>query len=372
MKIATGKAMDKRLIDGNGYITVTDNPISKEGVYDYLGSEIPGYPGDPNDIVGVYRPAEELSKQETIDSFKLMPFIDNHTWLGEEGVNPGDLPLSGMTGEQVYWAAPYLKSNIRWFSDDMKSQVDSGKVQLSPAYKFDVYYEPGTFNGKAYKYVQRNLRGNHLALVDTGRTGHDVAVMDSAIGDTKMTLEEIIAAIGKMDDVQRAALVAAINAQSEPAPEEVPDDAVVDADVETDPAKPEDAALDEDAKAEDELTPEAKAQDKAIIRQLQKQVKALEGKALDTGAIMKAIGERNALAERVSVHTGAFAHDSMTTQQVAAYGISKLNLKVAKGQEVATLDGYLTALSSAPKTTVAFAQDSAPRTSTVDKAIDDL
>ena len=72
-----------RTVDGNGYVTVEGNPISKEGVYDYLGSEIPGYTGNPNDIVKVYRPGVELAKQETIDSFKLMPFIDDHTWLGD-------------------------------------------------------------------------------------------------------------------------------------------------------------------------------------------------------------------------------------------------------------------------------------------------
>lgn len=366
----TGYAMDKRVIDGNGYVTVTGNPISKEGVFPYLGSEIPGYPGDPNDIVMVYRPAEELSRQETIDTFKMMPFIDDHKWLGDEGVDPGTMPLSGMTGEQVYWEAPTLKANIRWFSLAMKEALESGKKQLSPAYKFDVYYEPGIFNGQAYTYVQRNLRGNHLALVDTGRTGQDVAVMDSAIGEKKMTLEEIIAALGKLDDVQRAAVVAALQALAKPTDdnpvEEVP--ATDAAETETDPATPAD---DNPAQAQDEV-PDAKAQD-ALIQKLEARIKQLEGKGMDTGAIMKAIGERNELATRVSVHTGAFACDSMTVDQVAAYGINKLGLKnVPKGQEVATLNGYLTALGEKAPTIVAFAQDSAPKTSTVDKAIDDL
>lgn len=363
---ANGYANDSaRIVDGNGYVTVEGNPISKEGVYDYLGSEIPGYPGDPNDVVKVYRPASELSSQETIDSFKLMPFIIDHTWLGDEGTDPGELPMSGMTGEQVYWDPPFLRSNIRWFSERVKEALDSGKLELSPAYKWDVYLKPGVFEGQPYQYVQRNLRGNHLALIDTGRTGEEVAVMDAA-PEKNMNFEEILKAIAKMDAVQRAALCAALKA-SGGEEEVVTETAAVDdeAVVETDAAKPDPAvAAVEDAKATDADADPAKAEDVGdpakAMDAMAKRIKQLEGqvaKGMDTGALMKAIGDRNELGERVSKHVGAFAMDSMTILQVAEYGIKKLGIKAPKGQEVATLNGYLTALESAPEKTVAFAQD---------------
>lgn len=375
------KAMDRQIVDSNGYVTVEGNPISKEGVYDYLGSQLPGTnPEDATKIFKVYRPAEELMHPECIESFKMIPFIDDHTWLGEEGTDPGDMPLSGMTGEKVYWDAPYLRANIRWYSQAMKEAIESGKKELSPAYRYDVYAQSGVFEDQPYQYTQRNIRGgNHLALVDTGRTGHDVAVMDSAIGDN-MSLEEIIAAIGKMDDVTKAALCAALKAASAPegGATEVDDDVpAVDADVETDPAasdKPVDAAAaDVDpAKAEDgeETLEQTKAMDslRAEIKTLRKQVKAQ-----DSGALLAMLATRNTLASRVSVHVGAFAHDSMTTEQVAAYGLDKLGVKVDKGHEVATLKGVLAGLEKAPKATVAFAQDAAvPKPGAVSKAIDDL
>lgn len=371
--------MDKQIEDANGYITVEGNPISKEGVYDYLGSQIPGTaPEDANKIFKVYRPGSELSKPETIESFKMLPFIDDHTWLGNEGVDPGDLPLSGMTGEKVYWEAPYLKSNIRWYSSDMKEQIAKGKKELSPAYVYDVYDDPGTFEGQPYRFVQRNIRGgNHLALVETGRTGQDVAVMDSAITEeSKMSLEEIIAAIGEMDDVTKAALIAAIQAQS--VPEAVEVDAIDTTDVETDPA----VATDEEVVAEDEdPVDEVKAEDgeeelletkamdslKAEVKALKKQVKAQ-----DTGALLSMLAKRNTLAKRVSVHVGAFAHDSMTPQQVAIYGLKKLGVKADKGTEISTLNGVLAGLDKSPKATVSFAMDSAIKPGAISKAIDDL
>lgn len=349
-----------RTVDGNGFVTVEGNPISKEGVYDYLGSEVPGYPGGPNDIVKVYRPASELSAQETIDSFKLMPFINNHTWLGDEGTDPGELPMSGMTGEQVYWDPPYLRSNIRWFSSEIKDALDSGKLELSPAYKWDVYHKPGVFEGQPYQYVQRNLRGNHLALIDTGRTGEDVKVMDAA-PEKNMSLEEILAAIAKMDDVQKAALIAGLRASGAKVEEEEEVKVEDEAQVETDPATPDPTKVEDEDPTKAQATDEDQEDKAQAMDAMVKRIKQLESqvaKGMDTASVMKAIDERNKLGQRVSKVVGAFAMDAMTIQQVAEYGIKKLGLTVQKGREVDTLSGYLSAIEAVPEKIVAFAQDS--------------
>lgn len=379
-KYHSARAMDRsaRQFDNNGYMTIEGNPISKEGVYDYLGSQIPGYPGDPGDIVKVFRPGSELARQETIDSFKLMPFIDEHQWLGVEGTDAGNLPLTGTTGEKVYYEAPYLKANLRVYSQKLLDAFNTGKVQLSPGYLYDYVYSPGQWQGINYSYVQSNLRGNHLALVERGRTGADVAVMDSAIPTIEaqnMTLEELIAAINALSPEDKAKLAEAV--ATPPLP------------VTTDPAAPEPVepmvpAQDEPPmpapttepvtppKAEDEVTDPAKAQDSAVllrrIAHLEKQV----AQGMDSGVIMKQIADRNALGDRVSKHVGAFAYDSMTRDQVAAYGLQKLSLKAAPGLEVATLEGYLQGAEKQPAKVYAFGMDQAPVTGSNAKAIDDI
>ena len=167
----------KRTVDWNGFMEVRDNPISKVGVYPYLGSEIPGAE-DPNRIYSVYRPAEELARQETIDSFKLMPFIDEHEILGKSGMPAERKGMQGTLGEQIYFDAPYLRGNIKIHSSAAQSLIKAGKVELSPCYGCDWVKGDGTFDGQPYQYTQRNIMGNHLALVDEGRTGPDVAVQD--------------------------------------------------------------------------------------------------------------------------------------------------------------------------------------------------
>lgn len=383
------KAQDRsaRVVDDNGWINVEGNPISKVGVFDYLGSEIPGAP-DPNKIYQVYRPAEELSRPETLESFKLIPFINNHTWLGAEGANPGDVGVDGIVGEKVYFDYPYLKANLRVFSDEMKQELESGRAQLSPAYKYDVEHAPGVFEGQPYQYVQRNLRcGNHLARVDEGRTGPDVAVMDQAInqnsdGDKTMSLEELIAALGKLDAPSIAAVMAALQQmnQTEGTTDVVTDEDTTDTTMATDEDTSEETTTTQDedtttTASDEDTTEESKAQD-AKIAALTKRVTDLtkQVKAQDTGALLKELGKRNELASRLTQHIGAFACDSMDTVAVAKYGLAKLGIKgIAAGHEVSALNAALAMKAAQPQTIVAFGQDSAPtKANAVSSAIDDL
>lgn len=384
------KALDRsaRVIDDNGWINVEGNPITKAGIFDYLGSEIPGAP-DPGKIYQVYRPAEELSRPETLESFKLIPFTNGHAWLGTEGVDAGDAGVAGIVGEKVYFDPPYLRANLRVFSDELKQALQSGKTELSPGYKYDVDPTPGVFEGIPYQYVQRNIRcGNHLALVDEGRTGPDVAVMDQAInqnsdGDKTMTLEELIAALGKLDAPSIAAVMAALQQMNQP---EVPAEPVLDEDPidpaaapaeDEDPNAPKAEDEDPDAqKAEDEdPTDTPKAQD-AKIAALTKQLNTLtkQVKAQDTGALLKELGKRNELAQRLTQHIGAFACDSMDTVAVAKYGLEKLGIKgIAAGHEVSALNAALAMKAATPRTIVAFGQDAAPtKDNAVSSAIDAL
>ena len=158
--------MSKRQFDFNGWMYVDDNPITKEGVFPYLGKEI-GAP-ESDRIYYVYRPAEELQKQETIDSFKLLPFIDDHEMLGKDATPAEKKGVAGMIGESVKFEAPYLKGNLKILANRVLDKINSGKIELSAGYYSTYDFESGVFNEQRYDAVQRNIRANHLALVDKG------------------------------------------------------------------------------------------------------------------------------------------------------------------------------------------------------------
>ena len=168
-----------RKYDGNEWFEVKRNPLSKVGVFPYSGRSIGA--ADPDKIYQVYRSEEELSNPETIDSFRLIPFIDDHTMLGTEksGLTPAEQKgVEGVIGQEVFFENGTLYGNIKIFSENLADLIESGKRELSAGYWCTYEMVPGFWNGIPYDAVQRNIRANHLALVDEGRMGPDVAVLD--------------------------------------------------------------------------------------------------------------------------------------------------------------------------------------------------
>jgi len=359
--------MSQRVPDVNGWIEVKRNPLSKVGVFDYSGRQL-GFKTEPeaSRIFKVYRPAEELGSTATVESFKLLPWVDEHAMLGPEAqrVMPAiALPaekkgIAGVIGQDVGFDGDTLYGNIKVFSDNLAAQINDGKIELSAGYRCKYDMTPGVFNGQAYDAVQRNIRGNHLALVDQGRMGPSVAVMDSFTftfdakdatmadtndnpaggGDTPkdMTVAEI-AAMLKTLAPQVAALQTAMAAMTAPAA------ATVDA-----PATPAAAA----PATADALPPAAAAAMDSLTKSvgdIAKSVAALQtaqaaiqtAQAASPAAAVVELATRDALAKRLSAHVGTFDHAAMDSAAVVKYGVEKLGLKPAAGHELTALEAYM-------------------------------
>lgn len=183
-KLVAGTGMDRREYDTNGWYEVLDNPLSKVGVYQYSEASILKG-GDPNKMIGVYRAPEELSNEETLKSFRLLPWTDDHpgALLGpkEQGLVPADEKgVRGVIGEKTYFRDGTLYGNIKIFSEALAREIAAGKRELSCGYQCDFVPQRGIYNGEPYEYAQKNIRGNHVASVNAGRMGSDVRVLDSA------------------------------------------------------------------------------------------------------------------------------------------------------------------------------------------------
>ena len=73
-------AQDKKIVDVNDFWLIPDNPMTKIGVFPYLGRQIsPDL--EPDRIYQVLRPEEELTKPETLKSLELIPLINDHTMM---------------------------------------------------------------------------------------------------------------------------------------------------------------------------------------------------------------------------------------------------------------------------------------------------
>ena len=316
------------------------------GVYPYMGRSISSECIQDH-LYGVYRPESELSSQDCIDSFKLIPWIDDHVMLGSEdaGLTPSEQKgVQGVIGQDVYFDGTTLRGNIKVFSEAMANLIANGKKELSCGYRCRYEYSPGVYNGQEYQYVQRDIRGNHLALVENGRMGPDVAVLDhltftidskefqpmaeenKEAEKSEMTLEEIHKfleeVLPKLAKIQE--LTGSV--KSEESSEEENDDTVYDdeeekADEEVDKAVKDECAKDEETKEKEGET----GMDAAAIAKL----------------VQKNIAKKSKLYEKLSAQVGAFDHSDMDLDKLARYGCKKLGLEVEKEDRVVFLDAYL-------------------------------
>lgn len=365
-KIYDGEAGSARKYDLNGWAEVKGNPISKVGVFDYLGSDI-SPELVPDQIYRVYRPAEELSDPETIESFKLLPWTDEHAMLGfeEDGMMPAEKKgIQGVVGEDVYFEDGYLKANLKIFSTKLANLIDSGKKELSIGYRCLYDMVSGVYDGMRYDAIQRKIRGNHLATVEEGRSGHDVAVLDhfrvtfdskeiqmpeeNEIKAEEMSMSELTAVVRELMEAV-AALKKPQGDESELSEKAAEEGDTKDEEGEykkfVNKSEIEDKDLDEqksekiedeDLTEEEEMSQDDKPGDMS---------KPADKKGMDSAMrkVFHEISRRDDLYNRLSQHVGAFDHKSKTFDEVAKYGVQKLKLKCTPGHEAAFLEGFLVA-----------------------------
>ena len=343
-------ASTQRVEDFNGWFEVARNPISKVGVFPYLGSSlgpdmIKEQNLDPEKVYMVYRSAEELAKPEFLLSCTLIPWVNDHTMLGSDDkgyTRPEEKGIGGVTGEQVLFDEndETVYSNIKLFSEAHKNEVANGKRELSLGYQCAYEWKPGEYNGEKYDLIQRNLRGNHLASVDDGRMGPSVAVLDhndikgvSAMDEIQKLLAALAEAIAKLVPSTDPEKVVVEDEEPEvPAKDAEPEVPAKDAEPEV-PAK--DAEPEVPAK---DAEPEVPAKDEAVT--VEAMDAAVNSRVL---AQFKALQAGDALAKKLKPHVGVFDHANKTEAQIAAYGVKKLGLNVDKGTEVSSLKGWLIA-----------------------------
>lgn len=182
--IAFDAAASVRSYDDNGYLHVALTPISKAAVNPYLGSEITGWQEqglDPERIYYGLRDPQELAK--AAPTFNGLPLLLNHHMINAEDI-PKEAVI-GSTGTDAVFDAPYLKNSLTVHdAEAIRLIEDEAMKELSCGYRYTADFTPGEYDAGEgqkihYDFVMRDIRGNHLALVERGRAGKDVYVADS-------------------------------------------------------------------------------------------------------------------------------------------------------------------------------------------------
>ena len=178
-------APSQRETDENGFLHVGASHITKATVNPYYGREIPGWQEaglDPETVYYGLRDPEEL--QASLETWAGLPLhIEHHIDSAEE---PQKLTRVGAVGTGAVWNPPYVDAPLTVWDRAAIDAIEDGSFrELSCAYRYDPDFTPGSYEGIPYDFIMRNIRGNHVALVEEGRAGPDVVVADSHPTSTK-------------------------------------------------------------------------------------------------------------------------------------------------------------------------------------------
>ena len=168
----------KREYTPEGFLRVPGR-VARTGIQDYLASEL-SLKGDQNRIVKVYRPADEVFKSESLDSYNTVDvtndhppkLIDSKTF---KAVTVGSVVSGGLQDGDFVTADLLIKD------EETIKLIESGKAQLSAGYTAEYVDEKGvTEDGQDYEFIQRDIRINHVAVVNSARAGAMARIFDKS------------------------------------------------------------------------------------------------------------------------------------------------------------------------------------------------
>ena len=149
---------------------VVEALLTRSGVFEYRNQD-----GTPR---FEYRPPDEV--KDSMESFHMVAVTNDHPTEMVDTENAKQVVV-GTVGENVRMQGTHMAAPLAIFDAGAIADLKGGKQQISCGYHADMDPTPGiTPDGISYDAVQRNIRGNHVAIVDIGRAGPNAKIrMDS-------------------------------------------------------------------------------------------------------------------------------------------------------------------------------------------------
>lgn len=243
-----------------GYLICRDVKIGRTGSMQYLGRELPdAFREGSDDLCTVKRLPDELFSKDTIASFEGKPVTNTHP---ADNINVQTVGFQGCGHIQnVHEDGKYLVADLYITDAALINEVKEGlKREVSCGYDCE------WVKTSDHQYEQREIVGNHVAVVKSGRAGHKVSIQDSKptkIGGKKMSkniLDHIFGLGFKKyaEDAEPEEVAAATKAMNDKK------------------AKDDDDEVKEKVKAKDEETPEQQKKEDDPVAKLAAEVKELK------------------------------------------------------------------------------------------------
>jgi hypothetical protein len=181
-KIKIDDAAQVRVTE-HGYLTAMPR-VARTGIQLYGGDEV----GRPDiKVVRVYRPETEVFHNDSLHSYPHKPVTNDHP---PEAVTVDNWKkyAAGGIGDEVLRDGDHIRVPMTMMDKGLVKDYQDGKSELSMGYTCDLDWTAGTTpRGEPYDAVQRNIRANHLAVVDAARGGSALRIGDFHMENEDMT-----------------------------------------------------------------------------------------------------------------------------------------------------------------------------------------
>ena len=157
-----------------GFLICQDVPISRTGYQTYLSSEMFDNPSNGHRAIPVYRPASEVFDVKSLASFEGKPVTNEHP---DEDVTPENFHKYSCGHVQNVHVGTGEDSNkvladLYITDPHLIHLIQNGKREISCGY----YAEER--RDETGRICQTRIRGNHVAVVKSGRAGKNVCIRD--------------------------------------------------------------------------------------------------------------------------------------------------------------------------------------------------
>ena len=297
----------------DGYLVASARVGRANNVQLYTGDEMerPEMP-----FVRVHRPASEVFSKDAMTSVAHKPMTNDHPVDGVSA-DTWKRDAIGQMGDEITKDGEFVRVPLVMMDGAAIKDYEDGKRELSLGYKADIEWTGGfTDSGEAYDAIQRNIRVNHVALVEKGRANQEFRIGDSANHwgarpTTRSADERTHSMTDKLKSVVLDGLSVTTTDEGALAIEKLQKD-VVDAQKKT-------------ADAEAKAITDASEKEKKVAK-LQAEIDDLKGKVMDEAALDKRVQDRAELIGKAKV----IAKDLDTTG-VSDAGIRKATVAAKLG-----------------------------------------
>lgn len=168
---ATGENIEKYIDPVTGFLHVK-GVIARSGIQEYYGMELPLEGLEPTKKYAVLREPSQVSDKESIKSFINSPITDEHpptlvTADNYKNFQKGSVSvIDVIEGDETM-----LQTDMTIYDSILSEKVSDGKVKISAGYLCDYVEEAGEYKGVPYQFKQVDIRGNHVAIVNSPRCG---------------------------------------------------------------------------------------------------------------------------------------------------------------------------------------------------------